>query len=64
MSRDIGGSWSVLMIWHEEDGTPVFQHWGPESYDECAKFALLLGMGVPFEGRRVERAILVGPVSE
>lgn len=62
-SRIYRGLWSLLMIWHEtdDDGRPGkrFGHFGPDRYEECERLALLIGMGVPWEGHRVEKALIV-----
>jgi hypothetical protein len=59
MSRCYPGLWRVLVVWDTETG----EEWiwtEPDTYEECEKVCLLLGMGVPFETHRAKRALVVG----
>ncbi len=58
MSRRYEGLWSVLIVWDEGTGE-TFGHTEPDAYEEAEKLCLLLGMGVPYEGHRAKRALLV-----
>ena len=63
MSRLYEGLWSVLVVWDEGD-REVFGHRGPDTYEEAEKFLYLVGAhAAPYEGHRVKRARIVGPVA-
>jgi hypothetical protein len=55
------GLWRVLLVYDTDTGEE-YSYTEPDTYDECAKRCLLHGMGVPFEGFRVKRALIVGPI--
>lgn len=62
-SRIYEGLWSVLLVWTNADGTRGYGSTSPGPYEEAERLCLLIGMGVPYEDRRVERALIVGPVA-
>lgn len=57
MSRLYPGRWNVLVVW-EEDGAQVFTHTEPSTYEDAERLCFALGLGVPFEGHRVIRALI------
>lgn len=59
MSRCYAGLWRVLVVW-DSDAGEEFIWTEPDTYFECEKVCMFLGMGVPFEGHRVKRALVVG----
>lgn len=63
LSRRYPGTYRVLVVWDDEvDGTPTYAFTEPaEPYEECEKLLILVGLGVPFEGHRITRAMIVGP---
>jgi len=64
MGRVYGGLWSVLVVWQEGD-REVFGHRAPDTYEEAEKFLYLLGAhATPYEGHRVTRARIVGPIAD
>ncbi len=63
MSRLYEGLWSVLVVWEEGD-REVFGHRAQDTYEEAEKFLYLIGAhATPYEGHRVTRARIVGPVA-
>lgn len=60
-SRIYSGLWRVLVVYDTEDGEEYAATEATE-YEECERMAILFGMSVPFEGHRVKRALIVGPV--
>ena len=61
MGRMYEGLWRVLLVYDTDTGEE-YSYTEPDTYDECAKRCFLHGMGVPFEGKRVKRALIVGPI--
>lgn len=59
MSRGYSGAYRVLVVM--DDG-PAARMWGatePASYEDCERACAYFGLGMPFEGRRVLRALIV-----
>jgi len=61
MGRLYKGLWRVLIIYDTDTGEE-YAYTEPDVYEECEKRCILHGMGVPFEGNRVKRALIVGPI--
>ena len=59
MSRVYHGAYRVMVIMED---TPTADMWGmtePSNYEDCQRACLYFALGVPFEGRRVKRALIV-----
>lgn len=72
MSRVIDGLWRLAVKFEHPTGGMGWDHTSePTPYDECAKLALVLGWGYPWEvvvdGRatqvRVTGSMIIGPVN-
>jgi hypothetical protein len=62
MGRLYEGLWRVLVVYDNKHGAEEYAYTEPDTYDECQIRCMLHGMGVPFEGNRVKRALIVGPI--
>jgi hypothetical protein len=62
VSRCYAGQRRVLVVWDADSGEE-FIWTEPDAYFECEKVCMFFGMGVPFEGHRVKRALIV-PVAQ
>lgn len=59
MSRVYPGAYRVMVVM---DDTPTSDMWGmtePAAYEDCQRACAYFGLGMPFEGRRVKRALIV-----
>jgi hypothetical protein len=56
MSRGYAGAYRVLVI---HNGGTEYSFTDPAAYEDCERACLLFGWGLLFEGRRVERALIV-----
>lgn len=59
MSRGYDGAYRVLVV---VDGGPgeVYGFTDPAAYEDCERACVMFGMlGMPFEGQRVKRALIV-----
>ncbi len=74
MGRLYFGKYRLLVKFHWPSGEPGFDWTStPDEYDECAKVALVLGAGTPWEvtnpstGKavkvRVEGSLIIGPIA-
>ena len=57
-SRIYVGLWRVLVVW-EQDGQRCWGMSEPGDYETAETVVLLLGFGVPWEGNRATRALIV-----
>lgn len=62
MSRVYHGSYRVLLVAEDPDGSEVYGFTEAAAYEDCERAVVMMGMGMPFERRRVKRARIVGPV--
>jgi hypothetical protein len=62
VSRDYRGTAYRALVILEDGRNDMLGMTEPASYEDVERAVLLYGMGVPFEGRRVKRAMVV-PVS-
>lgn len=63
LGRLYKGKYSILIVYDTDTGEE-YAFTEPDIYEECEKRIILHGMGIPFEGKRVKRALIVGPVVE
>ncbi len=59
MSRDYRGTAYRALVVVDTDQGDLYSMTDPASYEDVERAVLLFGMGVPFEGRRVKRALVV-----
>jgi hypothetical protein len=62
MSRVYHGAYRVLLVADDGEGGEVYGFTEAAAYEDCERAVVLIGMGMPFERRRVKRARIVGPV--
>ena len=59
MSRLYPGAYRVMVVLQD---TPTSDMWGmtePTNYEDCQRACFYFGLGMPFEGYRVKRALIV-----
>lgn len=59
MSRDYRGTAYRALVVLDGGDHDLFGMTDPASYEDAERAVLLFGFGVPFEGRRVKRALVV-----